>query len=471
MAEAGDRKLYLGPKLRVLRRELGINQTQMAEELGISPSYLNHLERNQRPLTAQMLLRLASTYDIDLKDFASAGGDPAASGLHEILADDLVRDIGIPRQEVLDVAENYPGVAEAIGRLYAALTDLRKMPDMLREVGGEKTPGSPLEWLRAHVEQRSNHFPDLDGAMEALAGEMEKGGAGDPAALHGAIVARLAEQHGISMRIVPDAVIGGALRHYDFHRRRLMLSERLPASGRLFALAWQLASVELVEPLRDHVVQVAAPDDQTRRLLLVMLTNYAAAALVMPYERFRKAADESGHDLDLLQTRFGVSFEQLAHRLTTLARQGARGIPFFLMKLDMAGTVSKRFAGEAFPFARFGGTCPRWDIHATFRDPGRLIVQMIEAPDGKRFVTLSKAMDKGHAGARGLSAIGLGCDVKYIGKIAAAAGLTEVVTSIGPTCHLCEREACPDRALPPIARSLDMSPHGRAATPFPFRRV
>ena len=121
MADVGDRKLYLGPKLRVLRRELGLNQTQMAEELGVSPSYLNHLERNQRPLTAQMMLRLANTYDIDIRDFTASSQDGAASDLAEILSDALVRDIGIARDEVLEVAENYPGVSEAIGRLSFSL--------------------------------------------------------------------------------------------------------------------------------------------------------------------------------------------------------------------------------------------------------------------------------------------------------------------------------------------------------------
>src|SRR3954468_10066786 len=111
MDHAPDRKLYLGPRLRVLRRQLGLNQTQMADELGISPSYLNHLERNQRPVTAQMLLRLTSTYDLDLREFVAGAGDAGAHDLQEILSDRLIRDIGIPRHEVTEVAENHPGAA------------------------------------------------------------------------------------------------------------------------------------------------------------------------------------------------------------------------------------------------------------------------------------------------------------------------------------------------------------------------
>src|SRR5688572_1231808 len=165
MAERPDRKLYLGPRIRLLRRELGINQSQMAEELGISPSYLNHLERNQRPLTAQMLLRLANTYDVDVREFVSGGGEAALWGLSEVFSDPLVRDIGIPRHEVLEVTENYPGVSEAIGRLYRALVDFRRMPDVLEEAGkGARLVSTPIEWLRDFVQQHGNHFADLDTA-------------------------------------------------------------------------------------------------------------------------------------------------------------------------------------------------------------------------------------------------------------------------------------------------------------------
>ena len=235
MNELTDRKLYLGPRLRVLRRELGINQTQMAEELGVSPSYLNHLERNQRPLTAQMLLRLANTYDIDVREFVAGASDAAGKALGEIFSDAIVRDIGIPRQEMMEVAENYPGVSEAIGRFYRAIVDFRRMPDMIEEIGGARVASSPLEWLRSFAEAQGNHFAAIDAAAEAIAGELSP----DPAQLQVELRERLT-RHGIKVMAVPERVLGDALRHYDFHRRRLMLAERLPTEARLFALAYQL---------------------------------------------------------------------------------------------------------------------------------------------------------------------------------------------------------------------------------------
>ncbi|RSU50461.1 helix-turn-helix domain-containing protein [Sphingobium yanoikuyae] len=471
MADVTDRKLYLGPKLRVLRRELGLNQTRMAEELGVSPSYLNHLERNQRPLTAQMLLRLANTYDIDIRDFTASSQDGAASDLAEILSDALVRDIGIARDEVLEVAENYPGVSEAIGRFYRALADLRRLPEQMQVSGRGAAPAplvAPVDWWRETVAKAGNHFAEIDAAAEGIAAQLEE----DPALLQAGLRARLKERHGMAVQMVRADVLAGTVRHYDMHRRRLMLSERLPASGRLFAMAYQLCAQEMADLIAAQVTRTAPPDEDSRRLAVIALTNYAAAALIMPYDRFRQAAEASRHDLPLLRARFGVSTEQLAHRLTSLNRTGARGIPFFMVRIDRAGIVSKRFDGEAYPFARYGGTCPRWDVHAADA-PDIVLPQLIETLDERRFLTLAIALPRGD-GARGRQVIALGCEAKHAGRIIHADGIDterDDAVTVGPTCHLCERRDCPDRALPPVTRALDLHSYERTASPFPFRRV
>lgn len=468
---ADDRKLYLGPKLRVLRRELGLNQTRMAEELGVSPSYLNHLERNQRPLTAQMLLRLANIYDIDIRDFVASTQEGAATALGEILSDALVRDIGIAKDEVLEVAENYPGVSEAIGRFYRALSDLRRLPEQVAAGPGSTAPlHAPIDWLRETIARAGNHFAELDVAAEALAPELGD----DPAGVQAAIRTRLKERHGMAVQIVREDVLAGTLRHYDMHRRRLLLSERLAASGRLFALAYQLCSQEMADGIAAQVARAGPPDEDSRRLAAIALTNYAAAALIMPYDRFRQAAEQSRYDLILLKARFGVSMEQLAHRLTSMGRTGARGVPFFMAKVDRAGLLSKRFDGEAWPFARLSGTCPRWDAHEA-QTPDKVHTQLIETVDGRRFISLTVALPgDGAARARGRSVIALGCEAKHATRIVHADGIDGEkgpATETGPTCHLCERRACPDRALPPVTRALDLHGYERTVTPFPFRRV
>lgn len=467
MAELTDRKLYLGPKLRVLRRELGLNQTRMAEELGVSPSYLNHLERNQRPLTAQMLLRLANTYDIDIRDFTASPADGGPGELSEILSDALVRDIGIARDEVLEVAENYPGVSEAIARFYRALGDLRRLPGEAVARSGPAPLVAPVDWLRETIARAGNHFAEIDAGAESLATALPD----DPALLQAELRARLKDRHGMSVQVVRADILAGTLRHYDMHRRRLMLSERLAASGRLFAIAYHLCAQELAEAIAAQIARAAPPDEDSRRLASIALTNYAAAALVMPYDRFRQSAEQSRHDIALLRDRFGASTEQVAHRLTSLNRTGARGVPFFMAKIDRAGILSKRFDGEAWPFARFGGTCPRWDAHGAHA-PDQVTPQLIETLEGKRFVTLAIGLPQG--AGRGRSVIALGCEAKHAPRIVHADGIDPdkgEATDVGPTCHLCERRACPDRALPPVTRALDLHSYERTTAPFPFRRV
>ncbi|NIJ09490.1 hypothetical protein FHS31_003123 [Sphingomonas vulcanisoli] len=464
-----DRKLYLGPRLRILRRELGINQTQMASELGISPSYLNHLERNQRPLTAQMLLRLADTYDVDLRDFVSGvtGADGNAA-LQEALSDPLVHDLQISRTEILELGENYPGVVEALVRLHGALGDLRRGPELLDQLAGMRVSAAPIDWLGTHLAARRNHFAGIESAAEALGADLPD----DPTMRAEGLRALLHARFGITVLIVPADVLGDGLRHYDFHRRRLMISERLPAASRAFAVAYQVATTGLREPIEEAIERSEAPDDESRGLLKIALGNYAAAALLMPYARFQSGAEASGYDFDLLAARFGVSYEQAAQRLTTLDRSGARGIPFFLLRVDRAGNVSKRLAGaEGGAIARAGQDCPRWRLAEARHD--RTIAQWVEMPDGARSFTLLRAVTSpGVPREGGPLVIALGCDARHAARIAVSKGIDQTgVTTIGPGCRLCERVACPDRAAPPVTRAVEPSSLRRNASAYPFRIV
>jgi predicted transcriptional regulator/transcriptional regulator with XRE-family HTH domain len=465
---AQERKLYLGGKLRRLRRELGLNQSAMAAEVGISPSYLNHLERNQRPVTAQVLLRLADMYDIDLKSFAAEGGEgTGVDQLAEIFGDPMFADLGVPRYELLEVADNAPAAADAIARLYAALVERRQHP-----IGGAPDEGSlvtPEAWVRDHIQAQRNYFPYLEEAAETLAGAL-----GDPVQIFEPVRRRLKEGFGADLRIVPPALLDFASQHYDVHRKRLMLSSLLRPESRTFAAAYQLALFEFRPLLAKMLDSAAAPDLPTRKLLHMSLANYAAGAIMMPYGSFVAAAEKARYDIDLLCAGYGASVEQVSHRLTTLGRAGARGIPFFMLRVDAAGNISKRFAGEAFPFSRFGGTCPRWNLHAAFQTPGRIATQVVETPDGARFFTISRTVERAvRLDPRESSqlAIGLGCEVKHAPRLAYADGLDlnrPLVTPIGPACTICPRVRCPQRAAAPAGRTLALSELQKTISPYPF---
>jgi predicted transcriptional regulator/transcriptional regulator with XRE-family HTH domain len=464
-----ERKLYLGRRLRRLRRELGLNQSAMAVEIGVSPSYLNHLERNQRPVTAQVLLRLAEAFDVDLKSFAAEGGEGTGTDqLTEIFADPMFSGFAVPRYELVEVADNAPAVADAVSRLYAALVELRRQPAVEGE-RDERAALSPPSWVRDHIQAERNHFSYLEEAAETLAGAL-----GDPLTIAEPLRRRLKEGFGIEARVVPPELLDGASQHYDLHRKRLMLSALLRPESRTFGLAYQLALVEF-RPLLDRMVEAAAPPDApTRRLFHMSLANYAAGAIMMPYAPFLEAAETHRYDIDRLCAQFGASVEQVAHRLTTLGRNGARGIPFFMLRVDGAGNISKRFAGDAFPFSRFGGTCPRWNLHSAFQTPGRVVTQIVETPDGQRFFTIGRTVERSvRLDPREDSqlAIGLGCDVKHAARIAYADGLNladPYITPIGPACAICPRIRCPQRAAAPAGMTLTVNETRKTISPFPF---
>ena len=472
----GERKLFLGGRIKRLRRDLGLTQTRMAEDLSVSPSYLNHLERNQRPVTAQVLLRLAQVYDLDLRAFTAEPDRGGETDLIEVLGDPMFRDIGVPRHEVAELAENAPGAAEAFVRLYRAFAEQRRR-DVLTaaEAHGDGRESAalqtPADWVRDHIQANRNWFPELDAAGEALAAELNA----EPRAFEAVASERLQSRHGVAVRVMPVHVMVEYQRRFDPHRSRLMLAETLSAPSRAFAVAYQLALAEHGALIGEHVARAGAPDAPCERLLKVSLTNYLAAAVLMPYARFHEAAEALAYDIDLLRARFGVSFEQAAHRLTTLSRPGAKGVPFFLLRLDSAGNVSKRFASVAFPFSRFGGTCPRWRVHHVFRTPGQVLTQIVETPDGARYFTLSRTVERPAAAFGGVQdselALGLGCELKYAHRLIYAKGLDlsdPAVTQIGPTCRLCERPHCRERAAPPVTRTLAVDEWIKSASPFPF---
>jgi predicted transcriptional regulator/DNA-binding XRE family transcriptional regulator len=478
MASDSGKKLFVGPRFRRIRQQLGLSQTQIAEGLGISPSYVNLIERNQRPVTAQILLRLAETYDLDLRDLATADEDRFFAELNEVFSDPLFRQIELPKQELRDLAELCPGVTHALQRLYAAYTEARRGETMVAaqfadrdETTGTRYEANPIERIRDLIEANRNYFPELETAAETLRDEIEVTATHD---LFAALSERLRERHSTTVRIMPVDVMRETLRRWDRHRRQVLISELVDGPGRVFQLAIQVALAEC-GPVMDSLINRAGPlDDTARRLYRITLANYYAAAVMMPYAAFHAAAEDLGYDLQVLGQRFNAGFEQVCHRLTTLQRPNARGVPFFMLRVDNAGNVSKRFSSGTFPFSKFGGTCPLWNVHSTFDTPDRMLQQIIELPDGSRYFSLAQMVRRPAAPypqPQPRFAIGLGCEIRHASKLVYAAGLDldkAPGTPIGVNCRLCERENCSQRAEPPLTRSLILDENTRRVTSFAF---
>lgn len=474
MSDEQGRKILAGARLRRLRRELNLSQTAMALELGISVSYLNLMERNQRPVTAQVLIRLAEVYDVDPRSFAREEEQRLAGELEEIFADPLFKASPVPRTELREAADIAPSLTAAVQRLYRAFVEMRESglagPNLGDTDRGEGGRENTVERVRDFLNAANNHFPEIEEVAERIAGEMAATGH----ETFYAISERLREKHGLRVQILPVDVMSQALRRFDRHRRRIMISELMEPSGRAFQAAYQLGFAEAFDVIDAIAARLESTQGPMRRLARITLLNYFAAALMMPYGRFLQAAEQLDYDVEVLCARFSTSFEQAAHRLTTLARPTARGIPFFLVRVDTAGNVSKRFSSGSFPFSRFGGTCPRWNIHQSFRSPGRIMTQIVELPDGARWFSLARTVRRtaqpwGEPEAHFV--IGLGCELKYASRLIYSRGLdlkTYEPTPIGINCRLCERQNCSQRAAPPLMRALQVDESVRGVSPFEF---
>ncbi|MFN3674350.1 MAG: short-chain fatty acyl-CoA regulator family protein [Sphingomonas pseudosanguinis] len=456
-------KLIAGHAVRRLRRQQGLSQAAMAEMLDISPSYLNLIERNQRPVSAALLVRLVETFDFDPRALTADAPGGGAAAMRRRLADPMFADLEIDRAELEEWLAAAPGGAEAFARAFDRWS-------------GEGAPAAapaaidPTIMVRREIERWRNHFPDLDAAAEMLADELRMGAAD----LYGALTERLRVRHALSIRILPIDILPDTLVRLDLHARQIQLSEMLEGPARVFALAMQLGLLEARSEI-DALTRGAAFGDRiAERLFRRYLGQYFAAALVMPYARFLRACEATGYDLPVLERRFAVSREQLAHRLTTLGRVGARGLPFFLMRLDRAGQVSKRYAGPAHPaLVEAEGRCPLWRALSLVDRPGETLTELVEMEGGVRLLTMASGIEKAGRSISGVTArfvIVLGVEASLADGLAAARArdLKGAATPIGPGCRRCTRPDCPQRSHPPMGRSLLTTERERRVAPLVF---
>jgi len=461
-----ERRLYVGPSLRRLRRDLGLTQSDMAQDLEVSASYIALLERNHRPLSAEMLVRLAQTYRLDVAALAAESGDDSAR-LQSALRDPMFGGIELKALEVADAAANFPGVTEAFLRLYTAYRE-EQLALADRSVDGREgeDAADPVAESRRFLAARRNSFPGLDDAAERLA---------QAVAANEGLAGHLKARHGLRVRRLPPDVMTGATRRLDRHRREVLLDDTLDGASQSFQLALQTAYLELETEIGEVLAEGAFETEGGQRLTRRALASYAAAALLMPYTAFARAAEARRYDVEALGRQFGASFEQTAHRLTTLQKPGQERVPFFFIRVDEAGNVSKRLDGAGFPFARHGGGCPLWSVHQAFRTPRQIVTQWLELPDGQKFFSIARTVTAGGGGfgaPRIERAIALGCAEEHAQRLVYAAdhrgGGPEQATPIGVTCRLCHRAECAARSAPPIGRQILPDDFRRTLAPFGF---
>jgi len=456
-----ERKIFSGARIRRLRRARSLTQAAMAEALGVSASYLNLLERNQRPLTAALMLKFADAFDLDPRLLAADAPGGGIDGVRRRLGDPMFADLGIDRTEIDEWLSAAPGGVEAFARAF----------DRLSVAGDPVVANDPVTPVRREVERWRNHFADLDAAAEAVADELRLGAAD----LYGAITERLRVRHQLGIRILPVDVLPDRLRRLDLHARQLQLSEMLDAASRTFQAAFQLALLEAKTEIDALVAGAGFAERAAERLFRRHLASYFAAAVMMPYGRFLRACEATGYDLDILQRRFGAGYEMVAHRLTTLSRVGARGLPFFMVRIDRAGQASKRYAGaSAAPLVEPGPHCPLWPLAHAFDRAGETVAALVALEDGRRWFTLARGVRtllRAPGGVRAEFVVGLGLAAEHAAVLVQARGLDLVMgpaIPIGLGCRRCTRPDCPQRGAPPDGVPLLFNERERGLTPFAF---
>jgi len=450
----------LGAKVRTLRRKEGLTQSDLASKLEISASYLNLIEHNQRPLTAHLLVRVAQLFKMDLESFADDSASRLAGDLQEVFGDALFEDHTLTTSDLRELAEN-AGAARAIIALYhayrASVESTRALSAKLydgRDFHGLDPAHLPSEEVSDVIQHNMNFFPELEAAANAIDV--------DRSDTYRSLARFLLDTHGIQVRLTTVSRDRTAVRRFDPDTCTLSLSETLPPWGRQFQIAHQIGLLEADRTI-DAIVDRSSnflTKPESLKLCRIALANYFAAALLMPYEEFLQMAKEVRYDIELLQHHYTASWEQVCHRLTTLRKPGQSGVPFHFVRVDIAGNISKRFSGTGIRFARFSGSCPRWDVHAAFLTPGRIRTQLSKMPDGTAYFCIARTIRKsfGYASGDSMMAVGIGCPVSDARDVVYAEGYDldnlEAAVPIGTTCRLCERLDCDQRAFPPLQQGL-----------------
>jgi XRE family transcriptional regulator, fatty acid utilization regulator len=465
-------KTFVGPQLRQLRRERQQTQAQMAAALGVSPGYVNLLENNQRSLSVRLLMALADAYQVDWRELVGDETSNLLAELRTVIRDPMFADGGSDLQELRAAIDHAPRLVEQFLRLYGIhRTTLERI---MRQGAGGIPEGllasSGEAIIHDFFRDHSNYFHSLEIAAEHLRA-IES--CDDPEDMYAMLKARLAKAHGITVRRRRTEEMTQALRDYDRDGRVIHLSEALDHTNQVFQLAHVLCLVESQNLLDELTAGSGIRKPTSLARCHVELANYFAAAFLMPYEAFLKTAESTAYDIDRVAVRFGVSFEQACHRLTTLQRPGAQGVPFFFLRVDKAGNVTKRFNSTSFHLAEYGGACPVWNIHMAFRTPGVILPQFVELPDSDRFFTVSRTVDRPAVNLETQDhrlAVALGCELQYAKKLGYAASYNlddqRMFSRIGINCHLCPRRACSQRAHQPVFMELPIDTTRRGSTRY-----
>ena len=466
--------LKIGPKIKAFRRQLGLQANKLAEELEISPSYLNLIESGKRKIDGDLLLKVCEKLNIQLSDLTTKSDINLENTISEILDDKLFEDLDILGPEVKDLVGTNPKIGRALVRLGDILKKkdhelINKIEKLSGKIVDNRKNSFPGEVISDFLQENKNYFPKLEEFANKVFEKIQV----NNRTRYIALCEYLKKEYSITVKdIIPEDGKPFS-KIFNKKKKELLLSDYNTLETKKLHAASQIAQEGASKEIDQYLSNFNFPSEESKRLTQVALLNYCGAAILMPYKLFHSECKKLKYDLELLQNTFATSFEQVAHRVTCLQDPKLPGIPFHMLRTDIAGNISKRFSLSGIEIPRYGGACPRWNVYSAFTRPGVIQAAVSKMTNGEKYVCIARTVEKG-VGRYGLSksilSIGLGCEAKYAKQFVYTENLdisdkkTEI--PIGVSCRTCDRLDCSQRAFPPLHKKFDVDINSRGVSVY-----
>ena len=466
--------LKIGPKIKAFRRQLGLQANKLAEELEISPSYLNLIEGGKRKIDGDLLLKVCEKLNIQLSDLTTKSDINLENTISEILDDKLFEDLDILGPEVKDLVGTNPKIGRALVRLGDILKKkdhelINKIEKLSGKIVDNRKNSFPGEVISDFLQENKNYFPKLEEFANKVFEKIQV----NNRTRYIALCEYLKKEYSITVKdIIPEDGKPFS-KIFNKKKKELLLSDYNTLETKKLHAASQIAQESASKEIDQYLSNFNFPSEESKRLTQVALLNYCGAAILMPYKLFHSECKKLKYDLELLQNTFATSFEQVAHRVTCLQDPRLPGIPFHMLRTDIAGNISKRFSLSGIEIPRYGGACPRWNVYSAFTRPGVIQAAVSKMTNGEKYVCIARTVEKG-VGRYGLSksilSIGLGCEAKYAKQFVYTENLdisdkkTEI--PIGVSCRTCDRLDCSQRAFPPLHKKFDVDINSRGVSVY-----
>ncbi len=464
----------IGPKIKAFRRQIGMQANKLAEELGISPSYLNLIEKGKRKIDGDLLINVCEKLRIEISDLTSKTDLKLENNISELLSDELFEDLDILGPEVKDLVSTNPKIAKALIKLGDNFKQkdheiVNKVENISGKIIDSRKAAFPGEVISDFLQENKNFFPKLENFANIIFEKVKQ----NNRTRYIALCNFLKKEYGITVKDVIPEEGKPFSKIYKTKKKELFLSDYLSLETKKLHAAAQISQEGAAKEIEEYLSTFVFPSEEAKKLTRVALINYCGAAILMPYKLFHKECKELKYDLELLQNTFATSFEQVAHRVTCLQDPELPGIPFHFLRVDVAGNISKRFSLSGIEIPRYGGACPRWNVYSAFSRPGVIQAAVSKMTNGEKYVCIAKTVEKGvgrYGQKKSMLSIGLGCESKYAKDFVYTENLDlndkKSELPIGVSCRTCDRLDCSQRAFPPLHKKFDIDINSRGVSVY-----